>query len=296
LQVSGGIIWIKEIGKMPYIKVGKENTGDIELFYEDYGSGRPVVLIHGWPLSHRSWEKQVPVLVDSGYRVVMYDRRGFGGSSKPMSGYNYDVFTEDLQNLITALDLHDAVLVGFSMGGGEVARYLGTHGSARVGKAVFISAIPPFLLKTPGNPSGIDGSVFDDIKQAIGEDRLAFLTQFFKNFYNYDDCGSNPISEEVLRFSWHVAAGASFEATFECVTSWLTDFRKDLALIDIPTLVIHGDADRICPIDATGNRINEAVKGSRLVVPADGSHGLIWTHWKEVNRALLDFLNEDGKK
>ena len=185
--------------EMPYIKVGKENTGDIELFYEDHGTGRPIVLLHGWPLSHRSWEKQVPVLLGEGFRVISDHRRGFGGSSKPESDYNYDVLADDLHKLLTTLDLHDAVLVGFSMGGGEVARYLSLHGSERVSKVVFISAIPPFLLKTPDNPAGVDGVVFDDIKQAIQEDRLAFLSRFFNDFYNFDCCGDDRISEEVLK-------------------------------------------------------------------------------------------------
>jgi len=281
---------------MPYIKVGKENTGDIELFYEDYGSGRPIVLLHGWPLSHRSWEKQVPVMLGEGFRVIMYDRRGFGGSSKPASDYNYDVLSDDLHKLLISLDLHDAVLVGFSMGGGEVARYLSVHGSGRVSKAVFISAIPPFLLKTPDNPAGVDGAVFDHIKQAILKDRLAFLSEFFNDFYNYDGCDDDRISEEVLRFSWHIGAGASFKGTYDCVSAWLTDFRKDLAMIDIPTLIIHGDADRICPFAATGKRTHEAVKGSNLVVIRGGPHGLIWTHGGEVNNALLSFLKQETKK
>lgn len=296
MVVIEGINYRRERQKMPYIKVGKENNNDIEIFYEDHGSGIPVVLIHGWPLSHRSWEKQVPMLLDNGFRVVMYDRRGFGGSSQPYSGYDYDVFADDLHQLMTALDLHEAILVGFSMGGGEVARYIGTHGTGRLGKAVFISAIPPFLKKTPDNPSGIDSTVFDGIQQAIDEDRLAFLTGFFRDFYNYSgNGGSHQVSEEVLRFSWHVAAGASFKATYDCVTAWQTDFRKDLSRIDVPTLVIHGDSDRICPIGATGKLTSEMIKGARLVVPAGGSHGLIWTHWKEVNKALLDFLTEDQR-
>ena len=275
---------------MPYINVGKENTGEIEVFYEDHGSGKPVVLIHGWPLSNRSWEKQLPVLLGAGYRVIAYDRRGFGGSSKPSSGYNYEVFADDLHQLMTKLDLNDAVLVGFSMGGGEVARYLGTHGSGRVSKAVFISAIPPYLLKTPDNPDGVEGTIFDEMKQAISADRLAFLTRFFSDFYNVDVFGGKRISEEAIRFSWHIAAGASFNATYDCVSAWLTDFRKDLALIDVPTLVIHGDRDRICPFQVTGKRTNEMVKGSRLVLLEGGPHGLIWTHADEVNRALLDFI------
>ncbi|MGA2221443.1 MAG: alpha/beta hydrolase [Verrucomicrobiia bacterium] len=275
---------------MPYVNIGKENSGNIDLYYEDHGAGKPVVLVHGWPLSGRSWEKQVTVLLDAGYRVITYDRRGFGDSSKPTSGYNYDTLAEDLYKLITMLELRDLTLVGFSMGGGEVARYLGTCGTKSVSKAVFISSIPPFLLKTPDNPGGVDGSVFDGIKKGIAADRLAFLSAFFSNFYNVDVLGGKLISDEVVRHSWNIAAGASPKGTLDCVSAWLIDFRKDLARIDVPTLVIHGDADRILPLAATGKRTHEAVKGSRLVVVKGGPHGLTWTHAEQVNRELLNFL------
>lgn len=277
---------------MPYINVGKENSGSIDLYYEDHGTGKPVILIHGWPLSGRSWEKQVPVLLAAGYRVIKYDRRGFGDSSKPTSGYDYDTFAEDLHKLVTKLDLRDATLVGFSMGGGEVARYLGTYGAERIEKAVFLASIPPFLLKTPDNPGGVDGGVFDGIKAGIVADRLAFLTAFFANFYNVDALGGKQVSDQVVRFSWNVAAGASPKGTLDCVSAWLTDFRKDLARINIPTLVVHGDADRILPIDATGKRMNELIKGSRFVVIEGGPHGLNWTHAEQVNRELLNFLGQ----
>lgn len=280
---------------MPYISVGKENSGNIDLYYEDHGAGKPVVLIHGWPLSGRSWEKQVPALLDAGYRVITYDRRGFGDSSKPTSGYDYDTFAEDLNKLVTQLDLRDAALVGFSMGGGEVARYLGTYGSERVAKAAFVAAIPPFLLKTPDNSDGVDGSVFDGIKQAIAADRPAFLSKFLADFYNVDVLGGNRISDEVVRLSWNIAAGASPKGTLDCVSAWLTDFRNDLARIDVPTLVIHGGADRITPLAATGKRTQELVKGSRLVVVADGPHGLNWTHAEQVNRDLLEFLGRGAQ-
>lgn len=277
---------------MPYVNVGQENSGNIDLYYEDHGTGKPVVLIHGWPLSGRSWEKQVPVLLAAGYRVITYDRRGFGDSSKPTSGYNYDTFAEDLRKLVTKLDLRDAALVGFSMGGGEVARYLGTYGSERVGKAAFLAAIPPFLRKTPDNPGGVDGSVFDVIKAGVAEDRLAFLTAFFANFYNVDVLGGKRVSDQAVQFSWNVAAGASPKGTLDCVSAWLTDFRKDLARIDVPTLVVHGDADRILPIEVTGKRMHELLKGSRLAVIEGGPHGLNWTHADQVNRELLDFLGQ----
>lgn len=275
---------------MPYIPVGKENSGAIELYYEDHGTGQPVVLIHGWPLSGRSWEKQVPVLLEAGYRVITYDRRGFGDSGKPTFGYDYDTFAEDLHTLLTTLDLRDCTLVGFSMGGGEVARYLGTYGTERVRKAVFMAAVPPFLLKTPDNPAGVDGHVFDGIKQAIAADRPAFLSKFLSDFYNVDSLGGKQVSDEVVRLSWNIAAGASPTGTLECVSAWVTDFRNDLARIDVPTLVVHGDADRILPLAATGTRTHELVKGSRLVVIEGGPHGLNWTHAEHINRDLLEFL------
>jgi non-heme chloroperoxidase len=281
---------------MPYITVDKENSGNIDLYYEDHGAGRPVVLIHGWPLSGASWEKQVPVLLDAGYRVITYDRRGFCDSSKPASGYNYETLAEDLHKLITKLDLRDITLVGFSMGGGEVARYLGVHKSERVSAAVFMSAIPPFLLKTPDNPEGVDGSIFEGIKQGITADRLAFLSQFLSNFYNVDVLGGKKVSDEVVRLSWNIAAGASLKGTLDCVSAWLTDFRSDLKRIDIPTLVIHGDADRIVPFSASGKRMSEFVKGSKLVVVEGGPHGLNWTHTEKINRELLAFLGLAIKK
>jgi pimeloyl-ACP methyl ester carboxylesterase len=277
---------------MPYVSVGQENSGSIDLYYEDHGTGKPAILIHGWPLSGRSWEKQVPVLLAAGYRVITYDRRGFGDSSKPTSGYNYDTFAEDLHKLVTKLDLRDVALAGFSMGGGEVARYLGTYGSDRVRKAAFLAAVPPFLLKTPDNPAGVDGGVFDGIKAAIASDRLAFLTAFFANFYNVDVFGGKRVSDQAVQFSWNIAAGASPKGTLDCVSAWLTDFRKDLARIDIPTLVVHGDADRILPIDVTAKCTHELIKASRLVVVEGGPHGLNWTHAEQVNRELLDFLGQ----
>src|ERR1700738_1255907 len=227
---------------MPYVTVGKENSGNIELYYEDHGSGQPVVLIHGYPLSGASWEKQVPVLLEAGYRVITYDRRGFGKSSHPTTGYNYDTFAEDLHELITHLKLRDFTLVGFSMGGGEVARYLGKYGSKGVSKAVFISSVPPFLLKTPDNPEGVDNSVFEGIQKAVVADRYAFFTDFFKNFYNTDVLLGKRLSNEALQASWNVAAGASATASLACVPTWHEDFRKDLERVAVPALVIHGDA------------------------------------------------------
>jgi non-heme chloroperoxidase len=278
---------------MPYITVGKENTGNIHLYYEDHGSGKPVVLIHGYPLSGASWEKQVAVLLAAGHRVITYDRRGFGRSSQPTTGYNYDTFAEDLHKVVTHLELHDFALVGFSMGGGEVARYLGKYGSKDVTKAMFISSVPPFLLKTPDNPDGVDGSVFEGIQKAVSADRYAFFTDFFKNFYNTDLLLGKRVSEQAVQSSWNLAAGASATASLACVPTWHEDFRKDLAQINVPTLVIHGDADRILPIAASGHRTAQMIKEARLVVVKDGPHCITWTHADEVNGELLEFL---GKK
>ena len=274
---------------MPYINVG-EGKNSVNLYYEDLGTGKPVVLIHGWPLSGASWEKQVTALLAAGHRVITYDRRGFGQSDKPAAGYDYDTFAHDLHKLITKLDLFNTALVGFSMGGGEVACYMGLYGSERVNKAVFISSVPPFLLKTADNPEGVDVKVFDGIRKALSEDRPSFLFSFLKEFYNVDLLEGKLVSGHVVQYNWNVAAGASPKATFESVAAWGTDFSKDLAHIDIPTLVIHGDADRILPIAATGIRTQKAVNGARLVVIKDGPHGIIWTHAGEVNKELLGFL------
>src|ERR1700675_4933249 len=233
---------------MSYVTVGKENSSKIDLYYEDHGSGQPVVLIHGYPLSGASWEKQVPVLLNAGHRVITYDRRGFGRSSQPTTGYNYDTFAEDLHKLITQLELRAFSLVGFSMGGGEVARYLGKYGSKGVSRAVIISGVPPFLLKTADNPEGVDASVFEGIKKAVAADRYAFFTEFFKNFYNTDVHLGKRVSEQAIQASWNTAAIASATASLGCVPTWHEDFREDVAKIDVSTLVIHGDADRILPI------------------------------------------------
>src|SRR5450631_2216509 len=281
---------------MPFITVGKENSGNIDLYYEDHGSGKPVVLIHGYPLSGASWEKQIPVLLAAGHRVITYDRRGFGKSSQPTSGYNYDTFAEDLHKLVTHLKLRDFTLVGFSMGGGEVARYIGKYGSKGVSKAVFISSVPPFLLKTPDNPEGVDGSVFEGIQKAVVADRYAFFTDFFKNFYNTDLLLGKRVSEQAVQASWNIAAGASATASLACVPTWHEDFRKDMTRIDVPTLVIHGDADRVVPISASGLRAAKLIKGACLVTVKDGPHCIIWTHADEVNRELVTFLGKGVAK
>ncbi len=280
---------------MPHVNVGKENSGDISLYYEDHGSGDPVVLIHGYPLSGASWERQIPALLAAGHRVITYDRRGFGKSSQPATGYNYDTFAEDLHKLINHLHLREFALVGFSMGGGEIARYIGRHGSKGVTKAVFISSVPPFLLKTPDNPEGVDRAVFDGIEKAVTADRYAFFTGFFKDFYNTDQLLGKRISEQAVQASWNIAAGASATASLACVPTWYEDFRKDLARIDVPTLVIHGDADRIVPLTAAGQRTAQLVKGARLHVVKDGPHAVIWTHADEVTPALVNFLGSSAK-
>jgi non-heme chloroperoxidase len=281
---------------MPYVNVGKENSAEIDLYYEDHGSGEPVVLIHGYPLSGASWEKQLPVLLAAGHRVITYDRRGFGRSSQPTDGYNYDTFAEDLHKLVTKLNLSDFGLVGFSMGGGEVARYIGKYGSKGVTSAVIIGGIPPFLLKTADNPEGVDGNVFEGIQKAVAEDRYTFFTEFFKNFYNTDVFLGKRISEQAIQASWNIAASASATASLACVPTWHEDFRKDVASIDVPTLVIHGDADRIVPISAAGARTAKLIKGARLVPIKDGPHAVNWTHAEEVNRELVDFLGKKAAK
>jgi pimeloyl-ACP methyl ester carboxylesterase len=279
---------------MPTITVDREHAIPICIDFEAIGDGPPVVLVHGFPLDGRSWEQQTFALLDAGYRVITYDRRGFGHSSGPSVGYDYDTFAADLDQLMTALDLRDVVLAGFSMGGGEVARYLGTYGSERVSAAVFIGAVPPFLLRTPDNPDGV--FLPEDIQgavDAIRTDRLAYLTEFLSDFYNLDETLGRRISEEVVRDSWNAGAAASPVATAACPPTWVTDFRADLRKIDVPTLAVHGDADRLLPIEATARRLPEFVADCMVVEVAGAPHGLLWTHAAEVNAALLSFLERD---
>ncbi len=280
---------------MGRIKVGQENSTPIELYYEDRGTGKPIVLIHGWPLNGASWEKQAAALFDAGYRVITYDRRGFGKSDQPSVGYDYDTFATDLNALLTELDLHECVIAGFSMGSGEVTRYLGRYGSERVSKAIAIGVVPPFLLQTDDNPEGVPPEVFEGIKQAIGADRPAFFTEFFKNFYNLDETLEKRISEEVVRNSWNVATQASAVGTLKCVDSWLEDFREDVAKIEVPFLVIHGNADRILPIESTGDRLSKMIANAKYEVIDGAGHGLLWTHADEVNKAMLAFLGEGSQ-
>jgi non-heme chloroperoxidase len=277
---------------MPMLTVGAENGAPIDIHYEDHGEGQPIVLIHGYPLNGNSWERQERVLLHEGYRVITYDRRGFGQSSQPTVGYDYDTFAGDLKILLDHRDLSDVVLVGFSMGSGEVTRYLGTYGSARIQKAALLGAIPPFVLKTDDNPEGVDGKVFEDIKAAIVDDRYAYFESFLHDFYNVDVLGGTRISDEARRAAFDVAAGSSPYATYACVDTWLTDFRPDLAKIDVPALVLHGTEDRILPFEATASRLPNLVKDLRLVSIEGGPHAIGWTHPDEVNAALLAFLSE----
>ena len=276
---------------MAKFTTGTENGADIDLHYDDVGSGSPVVLIHGWPLSGRSWEAQVPALVEAGHRVVTYDRRGFGWSSQPWEGYDYDTFTSDLHGLIEHLDLQDVTLVGFSMGGGEVARYVGTHGTERVRKAVFAAAVPPFLFRSDDNPDGgLDEATVDDFLGGVKGDRIAFLDGFLNNFFAAGD-RTDLISEPARLYHRDIAEFASPKGTHDCIKAFsYTDFRGDLEKFDIPTLVIHGDSDAIVPLEVSGQRTHEAIDGSELVVVEGGPHGFNATHAPEFNEALVNFL------
>ncbi|MFD5435144.1 alpha/beta fold hydrolase [Kitasatospora sp. NPDC127067] len=277
---------------MPFLPVDEENSSIINLYYEDHGTGRPVVLIHGWPLNGASWEKQEAALLAAGHRVITYDRRGFGASDKPSFGYDYDTFAADLDAVLTHIDLRDVVLVGFSMGSGEVTRYLGTYGSERVSKAAMLGVVPPFLLKTEDNPGGVDGIVFEEIQGAIRADRPAFIAGFLADFYNVDVLGGDRVSDQVVQYSWNIGVSASAKATADCAPTWLTDFRPDLPRIDVPVLIIHGDADRTLPLRSTAVPLSKAIAGARLVVLEGAPHGLIWTHATEVNKELLAFIGE----
>ena len=277
---------------MSMVRVGSQNGSGIDLYFEDHGSGQPVVLIHGYPLNVRSWERQERALLEAGYRVISYDRRGFGQSSKPTTGYDYDTLAADLSVLIDHLDLTDVNLVGFSMGTGEVTRYLGSRGSARVRSAALLGALPPFLLKTDDNPEGVDGEVFDRIKTAILGDRFAYLETFLMDSYNADVLGGSRISDQAWHAGFIAALGASAHATYACVDTWLTDFRPDLRRIDVPTLVIHGTDDRILPVTATAERLPGFIEDLRVITIDRGPHNIAWTHPDEVNAALLTFLAE----
>ena len=275
---------------MSFVKVGTENSADIEIYYEDHGAGQPVVLIHGYPLSGRAWDKQVPALLDAGHRVITYDRRGFGQSSQTTIGYDYDTFAADLAALLEHLDLREAVLVGHSMGTGEVTRYLGRYGSARVAKGVLVSPIPPYLLQAGDNPDGVPHSLFDGFAQAAKADTPAWMKGFLDTFYNIDTLRGTLVSDQAFQTSWNLAVTASATAAVACIGTWTTDFRDDLPKIDVPMLVIQGDADQVLPLDKTGKRLPGLIKDMQLVVVEGGPHAITWTHAHQVNTALLDFL------
>jgi non-heme chloroperoxidase len=275
---------------MPAVVVGQENNADIEIYYEDHGAGQPVVLIHGYPLSGRAWDKQVPALLDAGYRVITYDRRGFGKSSQPAAGYDYDTFAADLNTLLEHLGLRDAVLAGHSMGTGEVTRYLSSYGPGRVARGVLISPIPPYLLQAPDNPDGVPQTVFDGFTAAARADTPAWMKGFLDNFYNIGTLRGTLVSDQAWQASWNLAVTASAAAAVACIATWATDFRADLPKIDVPILVLQGDADQVLPIDKTGNRLPALINDLQLVVIEGGPHAIPWTHAAQVNTALLDFL------
>jgi non-heme chloroperoxidase len=275
---------------MPYVTVGTENRAPIELYYEDHGSGQPVVLIHGYPLDGSSWEKQTAVLLEAGKRVITYDRRGFGRSDRPTSGHDYDTYAADLSALVSALDLQDAVLVGFSMGTGEVVRYISRYGSHRVARAVFIGALQPFMLKTEENPSGVVQEDVDGMLDAIKADRYAFFTGFLQNFYDLDENLGSRISEEAVRASWQLATNISPYSSIWAVSTWYTDWRGDIDKIDVPTLIMHGTGDRNVPIDITSRVLAKMLPSATYIEIEGAPHGMLWTHGEEINKALLDFL------
>ena len=277
---------------MPYIDISQSQSKPVKLHYQDFGEGPPVVLIHGWPLSGRTWEPQVADLVDAGFRVITYDRRGFGASSQPWSGYDYDSLARDLNELITELELQGVSLVGFSMGGGEVARYIGTYGAAFIRCAVFAAAVPPFLLKGASNPEG--AVTEEDVlkkEQTVLKDRMHFLDEFTHKFFSNAE-GTLLVSEAQREYAKTIAAFASPKATHACIGSFSrTDFREDLQKINVPTLVIHGDSDRIVPMEVSGLRTHQMVQGSEMHVIRNGPHGCNLSHAQEFNRVLIDFIN-----
>lgn len=278
---------------MATVTVGTENGAPIELAYTDHGSGRPVVLIHGYPLDGSSWERQERALIDAGHRVVTYDRRGFGDSTKVGGGYSYDVFADDLHALLTTLDLRDVVLVGFSMGTGELARYVSRHGHDRVAKLAFLASLEPFLVRTDDNPTGLPQDVFDGIAFSAREDRFAWFTQFFADFYNLDETLGSRISQEAVTASWNTATRSAPVAAYAVVPSWVEDFRGDVDAVRAsgkPALILHGTADRILPVDATARPFRDLLPDAEYVEVDDAPHGLLWTHADEVNEPLLRFV------
>jgi non-heme chloroperoxidase len=276
---------------MSFIKVGQENSAPIEIYYEDHGSGSPVVLIHGWPLNGDAWEKQTAALLAAGHRVITYDRRGFGRSSRPGIGYDYDTFAADLDTMLRGVDLNGVALVGHSMGTGEITRYIGKYGTKRLRKAVLIGTLGPYLVKTADNSEGVDRKVFDDIRAGLKADRPAALMEFLKNFYSVGGEDGKRVSGRVIEANWAVAIGASPIGTVACIDAWIEDFRKDIARNDLPTMIIHGDDDRILPADVTSRRQAKLIKGVKSIEIKGGSHGIPWTHAEEINNELVKFLS-----
>ena len=277
---------------MTTVTVGRENSTAIELYVEDIGSGPPVVLIHGWPLDGRSWEPQIQPLLDAGHRVINYDRRGFGRSSRPGSGYDFDTLAADLDTVLTELDVHDATLVGFSLGTGELARYVGTHGTDRLKSCVIIESLAPSFTKSAENPAGVDAADVAGVQDAIVSDRFAWLTGLIGDFLNLDDYLGTRVSEETVRAIWNAGSEASPVATRACVPGWLEDFSHDIERLDVPTLILHGTADRILSIDGQGRRLHAALPDARYVEIEGGPHVMCVTHAAEVNAELLAFLRE----
>jgi non-heme chloroperoxidase len=275
---------------MSTVTVGQENSSSIELYYEDHGSGPPVVLLAGWPLDSRSWKPQLAPLLDAGHRVVLYDRRGFGQSSRPATGYDFDTLAEDLHTVLSELDLRDVTLVGFSLGTGELARYVGSHGTERLRGCVFIESLAPSFAKSAENPTGADQAVVDSVQQAISADRFQWLTGLLGDLFNLDENLGHRISEETVRATWSAAADASPIATWACPPGWLEDFSRDITRIDVPTLILHGTADRILPIEGQGRRLHAALPDARYVEIDGGPHVMGVTHAHEVNEQLLAFL------
>jgi non-heme chloroperoxidase len=277
---------------MGIVTVGRENSAPIELYYEDHGSGPPVVLLAGWPLDSRSWEPQLATLLDAGHRVIIYDRRGFGQSSRPAAGYDFDTLAEDLHTVLDDLDLRDVTLVGFSLGTGELARYVGSHGTERLRACVFIESLAPSFAKSADNPNGADEAVVASVQQAISADRFKWLTGLLGDLFNLDDYLGDRISEETVRATWSAAADASPIATWACPPGWLEDFSSDITRIDVPTLILHGTADRILPIEGQGRRLHVALPDAKYIEIEGGPHVMCVTHAPEVNRELLSFLRE----
>jgi non-heme chloroperoxidase len=279
---------------MGTVTVGRENSSSVELYYEDHGSGPVVVLLHGWPVDSRSWEPQVHPLLAAGFRVITYDRRGFGRSSRPTAGYDFDTLAADLDGLLTALDLHEVTLIGFSLGTGELARYIGTFGTDRLKGCVFIESLAPSFAKSGDNPEGVDEAGVAAVQQAILDDRFAWLTGLIGDFLNLDDYLGERVSEETVRAIWDAGADASPWATWACPPGWLEDFGTDIERIDVPTLILHGTADRILPIGGQGRRLHAALPDAQYVEIEGGPHVMCVTHAAEVNRELLAFLRQSA--